>query len=383
MQIYKSTQLYNRYVQEKASEALGEHLLSTESFQKIKDAYPDTLYTPNFFIRVALALLTAVAVLFSAGLFGLMLWSSDGSIISSLVFMAFICYAALELFVQKKSFYNAGVDNTLMVAILTFIAGAFFVDDFGFNIRLLSAVMILLCGWLCLRFTDAFIAVLGYLFFLIFLFTNFIEFGSLARLMSPFLMMVFSAVAFVVFQRLRMKATFHSYHYCYRAITLCALFSFYFSGNYFVVNQLSINLFGKSLTTSALMAGVLWFFTVAMPLLYVAFGIVRKDKLLLRVGLLLIAVAVLTVRHYYAVFPLEVTMFIAGMLLITISYTLISYLRIPKYGFVFKIKRTHAVLIDQGESLITADRFGTTTPVGTGFEFGGGSGGGAGGSGKF
>jgi hypothetical protein len=382
MRIYKSTHLYNRYVQDKASEALGEHLLSTGSFQKVKEAFPYTLYTPNFFIRVALALLTAVAVLFSAGLFGLMFWSSDSSIILSLVFLAFVCYAALELFVQKKLFYNAGVDNTLMVAILVFIAGAFFIDAFSFNTRLLSAVMILLCGWLCIRFTDSFMAILCYLAFFIFLFTNIIEFGSMARMASPILMMVFSAAVYILFQRLRAATNFHSYHHCYKTITLCALLSFYLFGNYFVINELSVELFGDPLTTSVLMAGVFWFFTVTTPLLYVVFGVIRKDKLLLRTGLLLIAVAVLTVRYYYAVFPLEITMFIAGMLLITISYILIRYLRTPKYGFIFKIKNVDAIVVEQAESLITAERFGAAS-VETGFEFGGGSGGGAGASGKF
>ena len=131
------------------------------------------------------------------------------------------------------------------------------------------------------------------------------------------------------------------------------------------------------------MAGIFWFFTVSIPVLYVDFGIVRKDKMLIRTGLLLIAAAIFTVRYYYAIFPLEITMFIAGMLMITISYALIRYLRTPKYGFVFRIKNADTIPVEQVESLITADRFGTTAPVDTGFEFGGGSGGGAGASGKF
>src|SRR5687768_17166009 len=102
MQIYKSTQLYNRYVQERASDALEDQLVSNDSFQKIKEAHPDTLYTPNFFIRIALAVLTAVAVSFSAGIFGLMFFSSDTSVVLGLIFLALICYAALELLVQKK-----------------------------------------------------------------------------------------------------------------------------------------------------------------------------------------------------------------------------------------------------------------------------------------
>ena len=383
MQIYKPSQLYNRHVQERASEAVEEHLLSGDSFQKIKEAYPDTLYTPNFFIRIALVLLTAVAVLFSAGIFGLLFWSSDDSIISSLVFLGLVCYAVLELFVRKKWFYNAGVDNTLMVSIVVFIAAAFFVADFSFNTRLLSAVMILLCGWLCLRFTDAFMAVLCYIFFFIFLFANIIEFGSLARMVAPILMMVCSITVYIVFQRLSVVHNFNSYNGCYKAIMLCALLSFYLSGNYFVVNKLSIELFAVPLTTSTLMAGMFWFFTVAIPLLYLGFGVVRKDKMLIRTGLLLIAAAIFTVRYYYAIFPLEITMFIAGMLMITTSYGVIRYLRIPRYGFVFKIKNAGMNLVEQAESLITADRFGTTASVETGFDFGDGSGGGAGASGKY
>jgi len=383
MQIYNPSQLYNRHVQEQASEAVEEHLLSGDSFLKIKEAYPDSLYTPNFFIRIALALLTAVAVLFSAGIFGLMFWSSDESIIISLVFLALISYAALELFVQKKWFYNAGVDNTLMVAIPVFIVAAFFVADFSFDTRLLSAVMILLCGWLCLRFTDAFMAVLCYVFFFIFLFTKIIQFGSLARMVAPILMMVCSMAIYIFFQRLSAAGSFNSYRGCHKAITLSALLTFYISGNYFVVNKLSIELFGAPLTTSPLMAGIFWFFTVSIPVLYVTFGVIRKDKLLIRTGLLLIAAAIVSVRYYYAIFPLEITMFIAGMLMITISYALIRYLRTPKYGFVFRIKNADTIPVEQVESLITADRFGTTAPVDTGFEFGGGSGGGAGASGKF
>ena len=383
MQIYKPSQLYNRHVQGQASKAVEEHLLSNDSFLKIREAYPDTLYTPNFFIRIALVLLTAVAVLFSAGIFGLMFWSSDDSIISSLVFLALVCYAALELFVQKKWFYNAGVDNTLMVAILVFIAAVFFVADFSFDMRLLSAVMILLSGWLCLRFTDAFMAVLCYVFLFIFLFTNIIQFGSLAKMVAPMLMMVCSITAYFVSQRLSTVANFNSYNGCYRAIMLLALLSLYLSGNYFAVNKLSIGMFGAPLTTSPFMAGMFWFFTVTIPVLYVAFGVVRKDKLLIRIGLLLIAAAIFTVRYYHLIFPLEITMLIAGILMITTSYALTSYLRTPRYGFVFKKKNVDSIPIEQTESLITADRFGESVQVENGFDFGGGSGGGAGASGQY
>ena len=382
MQVYKLSQLYCRYVQEQAAEAAGEHLVSKDSFDKIKAAYPDKLYTPNFFVRIALVLLTAVAILFSAALFSLF-FLSDNGVVAGLVFMAVVCYAALEWFIRKKAFYNAGVDNTLMLAILLFVTIAFFVADLSIDIRLVAAVSILLCGWMCIRFADAFMAVLSYVFLYVFLFSNLVEMGSTVQMLSPMLMMAFSALVYFAFQRLRKPQGFALYKSCYNAITLCALLSFYFSGNYFVVNSLSMEMFGSSLAASALMAGLFWSFTVSIPVLYVIAGVIRKDRQLIRTGLALIAVAIFIVRYYFAVLPLEVTMLIIGTLLIGISYFFIRYLHNPKHGFVFKPKVAHAIPIEHVESLLTTESFGATAPVETGFQFGGGSGGGGGATGSF
>ena len=70
MQAYNYSDLYNKYVDEQATEALQTACISNESYNRILQAYPSKLYTPNYFIRIALGLLTIVAVLFS----GLLLW---------------------------------------------------------------------------------------------------------------------------------------------------------------------------------------------------------------------------------------------------------------------------------------------------------------------
>ena len=244
--------------------------------------------------------------------------------------------------------------------------------------------MMVICGWLCYRFTDAFMAVLCYLSFTSFLFSNLIELGGIFKLITPLVIMASAAMVFGMFQRLRRGSKdFDSYHRCYTALTLFALLMLYVSGNYLVVNGLSIELFGTPLTSSNFMEVLFWLLTIAIPFIYVAIGIVRKDRLLIRTGLLLITAAVYTVRFYFAILPLEITMFLAGMILITVNYAAIRYLRTPRRGFIFKKKKTRAIAIEQVESLLTVDQFGATAPAEAGFEFGGGSGGGAGASGKF
>ena len=52
MQAYNKINLTNKYVQEQAMEALQAACISNESYNRILQAYPCKLYTPNYFIRI-------------------------------------------------------------------------------------------------------------------------------------------------------------------------------------------------------------------------------------------------------------------------------------------------------------------------------------------
>ncbi|MEO7562158.1 MAG: hypothetical protein ABIT07_06145, partial [Ferruginibacter sp.] len=122
MKAYSSSDLYSRIVQEQASAAFLAACIDEDSYKKILLSHSSKLYTPNYFIRIALALLSLVAVLFSAILLGLMFdTNSSTAFILLFLFMAFICYLCLELFVKNKYYYNAGIDNFLMLATVIFI----------------------------------------------------------------------------------------------------------------------------------------------------------------------------------------------------------------------------------------------------------------------
>ena len=131
MHSYSATDLYNCYIQQEADEAFDTGILNKESNNKIKTAYPCNLYTPNFFIRIALSLLCIVCVTFAAALFFLITYSSSDDIISGILFFMFlICYGLLEFFVKRKKYYNAGIDNTLQVFTIILFAGMFVNDSY-------------------------------------------------------------------------------------------------------------------------------------------------------------------------------------------------------------------------------------------------------------
>jgi uncharacterized membrane protein YgcG len=129
---------------------------------------------------------------------------------------------------------------------------------------------------------------------------------------------------------------------------------------------------------------VFWITTVLIPLIYIFLGIYKKDRILLRAGLILVAAIVFTIRYYHSVAPLEVVMTFAGIGMIAIAYFLIRFLKTPKNGFTSEEVDEGEMDALQLESLVIAQTFNKAgAPAKDGFEFGGGDGGGGGASGEY
>ncbi len=385
MQAYNKPDLYNKYVQEQATEALQTACISNESYNKILQAHPCKLYTPNYFIRIALGLLTIVAVLFSGLLLGLLFSSLRGDAIRTLlIFLAITCYITLELLVKKKQYYNAGVDNVLMIMMMVFIVSYFFVSDHEPSWLVISSMTMVVSLWLSIRFTDAFMAMISYCCFFIFLFLAYLKRGDIAKATAPLIMMVVSALVYFGMKKLRGRKTF-IYQFCFKAVTLLTLVSFYVSGNYFVVKELGNQMFHlqSTLNDPIPFGWVFWVLTLLIPPAYIIYGIIKKDFLVMRTGLGLIAATILTVKYYYTILPIEIEMLTAGIILIAVGYALIKYLKAPKYGFTSDDLYASKKEILNTEALIIAETFNKQPNIETHRLYEGGSGGGGGATGDY
>jgi hypothetical protein len=106
--------------------------------------------------------------------------------------------------------------------------------------------------------------------------------------------------------------------------------------------------------------------------------------ILIRVGLLLVAAIVFTVRYYYSIWPMEVLMAVGGIFMIGLAWVLIRYLHEPKHGFTYKETDSRHVMDKMNvESLVLAETFSQVPAAEAGTKFGGGSFGGGGSSGEF
>src|SRR6516225_1030235 len=103
VQRYSKNDLNNRHVQHQAEEAFEQSVISKQSLDKIKTAYPGSLYTPNIFIRIALALLCIICLLFAVFLIFLIGQANNSLMLFLIMFLA--CYTLLEILTKTNKYY--------------------------------------------------------------------------------------------------------------------------------------------------------------------------------------------------------------------------------------------------------------------------------------
>ena len=202
----------------------------------------------------------------------------------------------------------------------------------------------------------------------------------------PFVLMGASAVFYFFTKKLEILPALKNYRFCFTVLKITTLLSFYTAGNYYVVSKVSSELFPSLVNANGTVAfgWLFWIFTGAVPVIYIAGGILKKDAVLLRIGLLLTAAIVFTVRYYYHLLPVEINMTAGGLLLLLVSYFLIKYLKQLRNGFTYdELSTENEIEKLQIESLAIAETFGKQSAATGEKKFGGGSFGGGGAGGDF
>lgn len=119
-----------------------------------------------------------------------------------------------------------------------------------------------------------------------------------------------------------------------------------------------------------------------VPLLYVALGLRRADRLLLWLGLLGLVVSAYTFRLHHAVLPPALAATLVGALLTGLALGLLRYLRAPRHGLTAAADTEARPLVNL-ENFVQLEVAHVPGPPAPGYEFGGGSSGGGGAQGQF
>ena len=382
---YNKIWLGNLVMQHDLKEARHEDLITADEYNQTIETIPVGFYSPGILVKTGFFLLTCVITAFSAGIFLLLFMDSlEKSIGGLLLYFSIACYLLLEYFAGKKGHFHSGVDDALI-----WLSGVFFITAINnFSELSMAGNVLLICivsTWFVIRFADPLMALVSASSFMAWVFLNFIKIGSLAEALAPFLMMFTSACVYFFFIAYCRREQSRYYVLPVMMFRIAGLLFFYSSANYFVIRELSIEFLHKKIAPgeSFPLGWLFWCLTILIPLVYIITGLYKKESLILRCGMLLVAAMVFTVRNYYHVIPAQFIMIGGGLILILIAYLISRYFEKPKFGFSILESRNSSDLEKLNiEGILVAETMGGSIAPDKS-SFGGGSFGGAGASGEF
>jgi hypothetical protein len=334
--VYNSTWLHNLHLVKEAKRWMKHGWISKDQFAKISGEYTSSFYHPNLFIRILLFIATLIALAGISGLFGLMLVESEKTSISILCLLYGIgSWIFLEkIFIQNSNHYKSGVSEALLYHSIGFmIGGVIGLTDGNVTLSLIFAV--LLFGFSSIRFIDLISTLCVLCCFAGLLFYWFYEADGIFRSVIPFaLIFSFSGLYFFLL-KLKKKTGTESWEDCFLISEAFCLLIIYAAGNYLVVRELSISMMGLAMEEGEDIpfAFLFYFLTVAIPVIYLYFGIKKKDGVMIRVSLVALAFAVFTFKYYFSLGHHEITLTAGGIILIAIALGLFRYLKTPRNGY--------------------------------------------------
>lgn len=321
----------------------AEKTISAEQAKELLAHYSDDLYQPNVFIKIGLFLFTCLACGFFASLIFLIFspaftnsYEMETLFLSTILSISFAI--ALEYVIRVKHFVNVGIDNALLYACLLMVF-------YGMNMLLgayLSSTTILLgMAFIALlatiRYGDSLVGGAALLLITSTL-ISFLDKYELGKTFMPFITMGFAAAVYWLVLYLQKREDSFYYEACYDFLEVMSLLLFYLGGNYLTVregNALLHDIYTKPSPQIA-NAPLFYFLTLSIPLIYLFFGLKKRDRLMLGVGGLTLAFSIFTYRYYFAIMPIEWALTLGGSALIAISLFFIRYLKTERGGFIDK-----------------------------------------------
>lgn len=379
---YNITELEKKKVLIEAKNLYKSKVISQEQWQNINKIYASKLYSPSIFIRVLFFILTLIGLsTVSAPMSLIFIEINSQSAIQIMLFITGVAIMAITdlVLIKKNNHYLSGVTEAGIYTGLSFIASGLLAGD-HINVLLYPLVGLLFSAFAAIRYLNLLALTATFFFLGWFIFQLVFTIGGFIEALLPFIFILAFGGAYFGIKKLKTKLTnivFDNHFILGQTLTLLI---FYIAGNYFVVRELSIELMGLNLAEGEDIpfAFLFYGFTVLVPFAYIYFGVKHKSILLIRTGLLTIALSVITLKYYFSLGMPMLTITATGAILITIAFLLFNYLKQMRNGFT-----TAKLLNDQWSSqnltaIVASQTLGgnnlpeTNDDIFNGGEFGGG-----------
>lgn len=388
MILFNKQLLDNEALNDEADTLYKGGFISKEQKKLIEKKLPVLKSQHNILVRLGFFLLGSFLYSSICGTISLLGLSGENAFFEICCYLfAVVGFVGAEL-LAKQNYHNHGLDDAFILGALLNLGIAVGITTDGYEIVialfLAAGSMFMFLRYLYLWAMLVFcLAVSALLFFGMF------EFGQIGKAILPFVTMIFAAV-FYFFTKEKIKRLKVIYYYngLLLANSFC-LIMFYFSCNYLIVRELSVELLGTDVKPGSDIPFAYFFyaFTLIVPLIYLTQALKTKDRIMLWISFLAITFSIYTVRFYYSVLPIEVALTFGGIILFGIAYFSIKNLKEKESGLTFRPDRiNHSEALLNAEALIVASAFGMkpeVKPETSPMEFGGGGFSGGGSEGNF
>ena len=390
--------MHTTFLVDEASNLKAACLIPNDDFITIKNKIPALKSNKNILLRFGFFLLGSF--LFGS-IMGVIAWfifgigtSSDSAII--VLFATYIIAGIFMCEFLSKEHFRYGLEDAFILGTIGSIYG--FVSNIISNLcstdenyysnfnqfQIYIWVTVAIVGLIgCLRYCH-WISALISIVATTATFYSLISSYTIGLKLMPFLMMIFAAGLYFLYAKLSDRNRIYYYTNSLVVLKVFSLMLFYLSGNYLVVRSLSENLMGDDLKNGQDIpfAMLFWVVTFAVPVFYLFWSILKKDKVFLNIGFITFCFSIFTFRTYHSVLPTEIALTLAGIVVFVFSYFTIKKIKNNESGVTFKPDRNknttnlvnlEAVIIN---SQVNMSQNVDDSPM----EFGGGgfSGGGAG-----
>lgn len=336
---YNETWLHHLQLIKDVKQWQKHDLVSREQLASIHAAHPVFFFHPNLIIRILLFMATLIALSGVTGLLSLFVLSlTDGleQVISVFCILYGIgSFVFLEaIFIRNAKHYKSGVTEALLYHAIGFILGGI-AGITDFNVHVIVVACVAIFSFSAFRYLDlvSSAATVGALAF--FVFYELYEAGGMLQQIIPIVFIILFMPLYLWVKGQKNKKETELWQNCMILVEALLLLIIYAAGNYLVVRELSVNLMDMQILEGQDISFALlfYFLTVTIPVAYIYFGLKNKDIVLIRVSLFALAFSVFTFKYYYNTGHPEITLTLAGIVLLVTAILLFRYLKTPKQGY--------------------------------------------------
>ena len=296
-------------------------------------------YSQNIFARIGLFIFGSFAAAATLGFLTIIskLGSASTSISVALFIFSIACIALVEVLIHKpKPYFRAGLEEAILYAGLASFIGALAIVlkikwSFHFEFTLIMAGILFLAA---IRYVDSLLVLSAYLLTLFSIFDFCLNLAPWSKAILPFVVIVFGLISVQFLKWIIRQDVYRFWKQLFVWLRFAALILVYIGGNYFVVRELNQNLSDYPNQLSVEIPFAMFFnaFTYLAPWVYLALGLFKKDRQLLYVGFISIALMVYTFRYYYHIIPVETALTVGGLFLIGAAWATIKFFKVNRFG---------------------------------------------------